>query len=680
MQNHIFIDPSFSFLIPNYLSIIETQQTSFTPKITTNKFTARNNRATPYKITPSITALQTLHQIKQIQPIEYELQDERGPAHQPLFTMCLKITVNNEVLSFQGEGSSKKIAKLNSAENALRYLVNLNNFLHPNDRMAIRNSLFSNVVEPTNETIYKSFEPNITHEKCIEQEPKSQEMKDENNYLKFKDKNPISVLNELTQSKYKYVFELIKDKNDEGLVFFEYKLVIIQDGSGESKEFVSNGSSKKEAKTRCAQLALECLFNVKIDTETLNNDESNNDPNIPKNFKHEFANKIVELIQNEYNSLKKSIRSDNEDQNSELKSMVKNRSVYASIAQTINFDLSTLKLICITTGTKCISGEHMSELGLTLNDCHAEILAVRVLRKYFYEELLRIITNPEETNSIFECSQTKQLYCLKKDIKFHLFISTSPCGDGRIFSPHENSKNFELDLHPNRKIRGLLRTKIESGEGTIPTRSNDFIQTWDGILGGERLRVMSCSDKLCKLNIVGVQGALLSHFIEPIYFSSLIIGSFFHRNHLIRALYGRIEEKIKDSLSNGYRINKPILSSITNLESRKLSKSANKSMIWLLNKNEFEIINCKSGKQINEKQSSICKQELFRLWINIANLLKDKNFELKIENPSEVTYADAKKIAVAYQQMKLNLYKTFRDSSLGTWLSKPFEQNYFNLH
>jgi hypothetical protein len=42
--------------------------------------------------------------------------------------------------------------------------------------------------------------------------------------------------------------------------------------------------------------------------------------------------------------------------------------VYSAIVQTIDYNIRTAKIICLTTGTKCVGGESMSLCGKALND------------------------------------------------------------------------------------------------------------------------------------------------------------------------------------------------------------------------------------------------------------------------------------------------------------------------
>jgi hypothetical protein len=65
-----------------------------------------------------------------------------------------------------------------------------------------------------------------------------------------------------------------------------------------------------------------------------------------------------------------------------------------------------------------------------------------------------------------------------------------------------------------RSAHGKLRAKLDSGE-SLSKLSED---------NGPRFCKMSCSDKILRWNVRGLQGSLLSHWLDPIYLSSISVG------------------------------------------------------------------------------------------------------------------------------------------------------------
>ena len=68
-----------------------------------------------------------------------------------------------------------------------------------------------------------------------------------------------------------------------------------------------------------------------------------------------------------------------------------------------------------------------------------------------------------------------------------------------------------LPRPPADSSRGMLRSKIECGMGTVPLSPKIHLQTWDGVMSGDRLLTMACSDKILRWNVVGMSLSLLGN-------------------------------------------------------------------------------------------------------------------------------------------------------------------------
>lgn len=82
---------------------------------------------------------------------------------------------------------------------------------------------------------------------------------------------------------------------------------------------------------------------------------------------------------------------------------------------------------------RCISGDQLRMDGSTVNDSHAEVIARRSLIKFFHYHLTILLSGKTEVKSIFVQKERQGKIQLRDGVKFHLYVSTAPCGDAAIF-------------------------------------------------------------------------------------------------------------------------------------------------------------------------------------------------------------------------------------------------------
>ena len=110
--------------------------------------------------------------------------------------------------------------------------------------------------------------------------------------------------------------------------------------------------------------------------------------------------------------------------------------VLAAFIATSDTDPTYIRVLSIGTGSKCIHSISRSQTktGDCVLDSHAEIIARRAFKLLLYENVQSLLNNDKSElilERIEHCSN--KCFRLKKNLKIHLYISSPPCGDARMF-------------------------------------------------------------------------------------------------------------------------------------------------------------------------------------------------------------------------------------------------------
>ena len=346
------------------------------------------------------------------------------------------------------------------------------------------------------------------------------------------------------------------------------------------------------------------------------------------------------------------------------------------IEREVAYGINRLCVVALGAGSKAISGRSLSKRGDRVHDCHAEVLARRGMLRFLYAQLEKT-TNGCQHQSVFVKREGSEVYTIRDGVSFHLFISKPPCGDASVFGQHE--------FHANRWNRGIARACPSDGEGAvcIPEGDKTFV---DFKLLGARLHKMCCSAKIARWNVIGVQGALLSLYVEPVYLSSITIGSDFNVSHMSRAIYTRVSQI--NNLPPRYQVKNPFLYDVNHSDNRK-EKAHKMSLNWCLEHpkpSSHELIECLEGSRFLGGASRLAKRELFKcfisLWDALAPLALKREAARMIggEDVSRYPYDRVKALARDYHESKWKVAEHFSKKRYGSrWLKMPREVDEFSL-
>lgn len=211
-----------------------------------------------------------------------------------------------------------------------------------------------------------------------------------------------------------------------------------------------------------------------------------------------------------------------------------------------------LEVIALATGTKCVGEAQLSEKGLVVNDCHAEVLCRRAFLFFLMREMAQFRSTGK--SAYLEETEDSDKLQMKAGIRLHLYVSQTPCGFASEYAKKDGKREaIERFAVKQRKSK---RVHLGAGVEDMGDLSEDHAEEDMHLSGakfvddnvrlstkpgrGEPSRSYSCSDKICLWSLLGLQGAALSLLLRPVYLASIVISGEMDEAVASRALSSRV--------------------------------------------------------------------------------------------------------------------------------------------
>uniref|UniRef100_A0A3Q0SSS6 Adenosine deaminase domain containing 1 (testis-specific) n=1 Tax=Amphilophus citrinellus TaxID=61819 RepID=A0A3Q0SSS6_AMPCI len=453
-----------------------------------------------------------------------------------------------------------------------------------------------------------------------------------------KETNAISLLHQLAQTLQFHLEmkETVTPANVTGL-YFAFCAVI--DGV-EYKTGI--GTAKKEARLNAAQLALQDLLPTLESLKSGLPEASERKKSVNLQIPHAVRDQLTKLMNShpEYSSCAGTIA--------------------AFILQTS----SGYEVVALGTGN-FNTKESISSNGRILHDSHAVVTARRSLMRFLYRHLLMYFSkNANLTEkSIFQqnSSSSSSLLSLKSGVTLHLYVNQLPKGAAQVLP--------KLRLNPLSMLAWQVNNEISlhlSVEGKVMLCY---------------MVSMSTTDKLTQWQVLGYQGALLSHFIEPVYVQSILIGDSDCSEicSMERSVSQRVEG-ITSELPMFYCMMRPHISLVPSVaSSRADGNQLTYSVNWSEGDSSLEVVDGLEGKTIEDSPfksgcslaSRLCKVAMLHRFRLVAKEAQ------RTDLLATTSYRGAKMMAKSYQESKNILRAYLHQQGFGSWVDKALVSDNF---